>query len=51
MLSACDEIGEGMKWKVGDGRQSGKWAIDDKGMLYFSLTEQEEMPEKAGFDR
>jgi len=31
MLSACAEIGEGMKWKVGDRRQAGMRAIGDKG--------------------
>jgi hypothetical protein len=50
VVSACDEKGEGMKWNVGDGRQSGMSAMSDKGMLYFSLMELGEMPEKAGFD-
>jgi hypothetical protein len=39
VVSACAEIGGGVKWNVGDGRQAGKWAIDDKGMLYFSVME------------
>jgi hypothetical protein len=52
MLSTCDEKGNGMKCRVvGDRSQAGKRAIDDKGRLYFSVMEQEEMPEKARFDR
>jgi hypothetical protein len=31
MLSTRAEIGEGMKRNVGDERQSGMWAIGDKG--------------------
>ena len=39
MLSTRAEIGGGVKWKVGDERQSGMWASGYKGMLYFSLME------------
>jgi hypothetical protein len=40
MLSACDEIGDGMKCRaVGDRSQAGMSAMSDKGGLYFSLME------------
>jgi hypothetical protein len=39
-----------MKRNVGDRSQAGMRAIGDKGMLYFSIMEWREMPEKAGLD-
>ena len=39
MLSTRAEIGDGMKWIVGDESQSGMSAMSDKGRLYFSITE------------
>ena len=39
VVSSWVEIGDGVKWIVGDERQSGMRAIGDKGRLYFSLME------------